>query len=863
MNEIANPDHPVLRAWLASETGWISQIQAAIQAANAHPARCVVLLPYAQLMPTAARMWARAVPLSFAPRFETTANWSESLGGALDAMDVQFDMAQDLLTARQLLKGASWAQRADELLVPLVEMVYELAPLASAVPPSERTCWMARALQSVRMGFELPALDIESALAQTAVSWAATSGYRSDVLFGNQALAGVDLVVMMQGLHQEPLWQTLQARWAEQVCVLPMTLSADAVQPFKRLAYQAKDVHEEATFAAALTVTHINQGRAPVALVATDRALIRRVRAMLGQQGVSIRDEQGWRLSTSQAGAMVMAALRAMPWQASSDQVLSWLKTCLALSQEVLQEIETTLRRHPERFWPSAAWREKHLSAPALALLEQVDAWRASLQGTRILSAWMDGLASMLNASGVQDKLVNDAAGESLLDALHLRAAKPVSWGKVRLSLGQFTQWVSQTLEATSFKPAYPLHEQVVILPMSQLLGRAFGATVLAGCDEVRLPAWSPPAGPWTVRQREALGLPSREDVQAQTLAAWNLAMQCPHVSVLWRTQDDNGEPLLPSPLVQSLLLKGTLVMQDVPMHHRSMISLPVLPPAPVATDCLPSRLSASAYEDLRKCPYRFFALRVLGLQEDEELDQELDKRDLGIWLHEVLKRFHESDVVPDLSGRRLQLDKIAQGVVTSQGIDEESFLPFKAAWPALRDGYLRWLAEHEARGASFVMAEQSLTQPLTRLMPELGCELVLSGTLDRVDVVSPKQGQDLGERLVMDYKTEPIATTKERLRSPFEDTQLAFYALLMPEATRAAYLNVGERDGTTMHEQTALLTVREALREGVRQDFARLQAGTPLSALGEAQACEFCAARGLCRKDAWAGIAEAEEGQA
>eukprot|EP01036_Dinobryon_divergens_P011514 gene11514-15493_t len=38
------------------------QVQVLLQSRSAHPARTVVLVPYAQLMPKAARAWARVVP---------------------------------------------------------------------------------------------------------------------------------------------------------------------------------------------------------------------------------------------------------------------------------------------------------------------------------------------------------------------------------------------------------------------------------------------------------------------------------------------------------------------------------------------------------------------------------------------------------------------------------------------------------------------------------------------------------------------------------------------------------------------------------------------------------------------------------
>ena len=77
--------------------------------------------------------------------------------------------------------------------------------------------------------------------------------------------------------------------------------------------------------------------------------------------------------------------------------------------------------------------------------------------------------------------------------------AAELAAGEERWSLEELTRWVQDVLEAGSFKPPYPLQEQVVILPLSQLLARSFAAVVIPGCDETRLPASPEPAGP-TVR---------------------------------------------------------------------------------------------------------------------------------------------------------------------------------------------------------------------------------------------------------------------------------------------------------------------------------------------------------------------------
>ena len=112
----------------------------------------------------------------------------------------------------------------------------------------------------------------------------------------------------------------------------------------------------------------------------------------------------------------------------------------------------------------------------------------------------------------------------------------------------------------------------------------------------------------------------------------------------------------------------------------------------------------------------------------------------------------------------------------------------------------------------------------------------------------------------MIDYKTESRARTLDRVKEPLEDTQLAFYAALLPQDNlRAAYLSITDKRGdgpkeaaTLWVEQEDVLMAREQLREGFVHDMSRVAGGQPMPALGEGQACDFCAARGLCRKDFW-----------
>lgn len=842
--------------WTRPAGGLFARIQTEIQQRHAHPARTLVLLPYAQLLPLASRLWAQCYPDGFAPQFETTLNWSAATGGfTRGETDVAFDMALDTLTASALLRRAGLGAQQDTLAGLLVQAAQQLAPLAAACHPGDREAWAWVARGAATTGLESPLLAMEAAVARIAVEWAAQSAYASDLLFDTGVQAGLDCLLLVSGFVSDPMLPALRKFWGDRLACL--TLAPDSESTLQagssQVAWHAcHDAEDEAQRTSACIVQHIAAGRFPLALVSSDRALTRRVRAMLESTGVQMRDENGWKLSTSRAAAQVMALLKAAVWNASSDAVLAWLKGAPAFAGTVT-ELEIALRRDQTRDWRRAAQGPAFQKAASLAgAYESANAVRACLQGSRTLAGWLKALRAALRECGLWDTLLADGAGIQVLAVLRLAMpamqawdslAEQALWAPRRMDLAEFSHWANQALEGTSFSPPYPQHEQLVILPMSQMLARPFAAVVLAGCDEVRFNPSPEPPGGWTPLQRAALGLPSRDDLQAIGAAAWRHALQTPVCDVLWRCSDDAGETLLPSALVQRVQLgRGQAQQADDPRAIRFIVPAPVLPPQALGQRLPVTRLSASAYEDLRSCPYRFFALRQLGLQSVDELDAEVGKRDFGVWLHDVLQRFHlslEQQVDPSATQRLALLDAASEAATQAMDLGEGEFLPFAAAWPTVRDGYLRWLAQHESAGAVFASAEAAHTQRVGTV------ELV--GRIDRTDRLAD------GSLLVLDYKTENSGKTAARVKEPLEDTQIAFYAALLPQDTlQAAYVNVGERDATRAYPQPAVVQARDALIEGILSDMARIAQGATLAALGEGSACDYCQARGLCRKDFW-----------
>jgi len=852
-------DLPAALCWFAPDTGLLDTMATRIAALGAHPARTVVLLPYAQLLRQAPLMWATRFPDGFAPRFETSMNWSGSLAPfELGPTDIRRDKAADTLTARALLKtwrGRYSAEQIDVLAALMVNAVHEVAPLAAARAPDERAAWAQASRDACESGWSGPGAGWEAIAMAAALEWAASSRYATDVLFSPHARAGVDCVLALEGVSRDPLLDGLQQLWGERLYRMPLVAESTALGLAPQL-HACVDAAQEAQRVAASVLAHVAADRYPLALICSDRALTRRIQALLDGAGAMVRDETGWMLSTTHAAAAVTALLRASVWNASSDAVLAWLKLAPTLAP-FSAAMEAYLRRYQLRDWREVPQRlsggERPKGSDASAIVQCVaaaDNLRQTFSGRRSMAQWLGVLEQALRDAGMWDTLNQDAAGLQLLALSGLdsplqreRLQAQTLWGGQAMDAADFSAWMQALLEGNTFRPDYPEHEQVVLLPMSQILARPFAAVVLAGCDDIRLPRVPQSNSLWTPGQRLALGLPDRSALAQASEQAFLHALDHPHCDIFWRTSDDAGESISASPLVRALLATGPLPVGTDQRSPRQLAGQPLVAPQPRAPGLIPATLSQSAYEDLRNCPYRFFAQRQLGLYGTEELESEVDKRDFGQWLHRVLEHFELAmQALPqaDDAHQRKLLERAGDAATQALGLDADEFLPFSAAWRTMAEGYLLWRKQHAAAGMVFDQAELQLVRPLAHVS--------LVGRIDRLD-----RSAD-GSSLILDYKTESPETTRKRVKQPLEDTQMAFYAALHGKDDDAgAYLSFHEREGCKAIAQTNLIEARDALVQGIQDDMERIAGGAVLPALGEGSTCDFCKVRGLCRKDFWA----------
>ncbi len=855
--------------WRACDLGShvASRVLPWLQAAGLPPRDAVLLVPYSALL--APLRLALAGAGGWQPRVETPLTLAATLGPPVASAPGQCsgDPVLDRLCGRALLQRQGWARAwaADDaagferIVANLVDTAQTLRDGAAQRAPGQRAAYWAQARSLV--GAASGPAAAEALLLQLALAWAeAAAPAATDRLFDLQPSAWIVLRIGGPVAVAEALLD------AGRVPGLLLRADAPADAPFDAVSSQpavqrwlCSDFEAEAQAAATEVIHALQAGRAPVALVALDREGVRRTRALLERDAVPLIDETGWVLATTRAAASVLALLRAAQAGAGQDTLLDWLKTWPPAPPRALDALEALWRGRrqvPQRDAAEALWlqAQQHLLALAGAHGESSaggDSADTRRGATLPLAQWLQRLHDSLAADGSLQRLLDDAAGSQLIAALHLQAEGPPAWQQaareLRLSLAGFTAWMQSTLEQLPFLPTPPAQAAVIITPLARAVGRPFGHVVVPGADHRHLGGGSAAPSLLTDTMAQALGLEHAAQRRERQQAALAHLLRGPGLSLLRRHQSDDG-PLTESPLVEWLLLsRERQGLQPWPLQPwqpaiETRARRPVPHPLPVAPEALPTQLSATQVEALRACPYRFFARAVLRLEDSEEIDTTLAKRDYGNWLHAVLHRFHaEREHGVDAAA---QLVAAADHVTRAQGLDAGEMLPWRASFDTFAPAYLAWCRQREAAGWFWADGESDhRSHP-----PELP-GVLLRGRIDRLD-----HGPD-GGRQLLDYKTGSLSALSARVKEPLEDTQLAFYAALLgatPELG-AAYVALDAADAPRVVEHAKVHESATTLLVNLGDEWQRLRAGAPMPALGEGAVCEYCEMRGLCRRDHWA----------
>jgi hypothetical protein len=314
---------------------------------------------------------------------------------------------------------------------------------------------------------------------------------------------------------------------------------------------------------------------------------------------------------------------------------------------------------------------------------------------------------------------------------------------------------------------------------------------------------------------RSRLGLDDNARRYARDAYALSVLLASrPRSTLIVGRRSSQGDPMLPSRLVladdpltvtrRSLRLFGELDQAclapavENEMDLRSAAPRGFEIPRPKPLDRPIDRLSTTAFKDYLACPYRFYLRHVLKLEQRSDDGTEMDARQFGSLLHEVLRLFGGSparessdpaEIEEYLVGTLYQLaaHQFVKGTLASVRVQIEQLRLRLVAFSQVQarqrqDG---WRIHHV----------ESRSEQIEVDFPVDGQPFLLVGRIDRIDVHETTE-----TARVLDYKTgdtvkSPDETHRGQGDADWSDLQLPLYrhlaARLGLHAGELGYLSI------------------------------------------------------------------------
>lgn len=625
---------------------------------------------------------------------------------------------------------------------------------------------------------------------------------------------------------------------------------------------EASSLEDEAQKAAQTIIEWLLSGKQKIAVIAQDRVVARRIRALLERAQIVVADETGWKLSTTRAASALAAWFEVVATRADTMALLDLLKSPYLhfKALHVEHQDNAAMQKADQVMEIELALRKANVLGgwdAVLAALNSLPAergWIAMLArqagkfvARKNLKEWTAVTLQLMAELGMQTSMQEESAGNQILQMLQILNTD-CQHMDASFSFAEWRAFINLQLESAPFISAR-IDKRVVMLPLNGAHLRSFDAVFLVGADATHLPSRAKEVLFFTNTVRNECGLITSEDRQRQQLRDFaEVLLSNPEVVISWQGQQD-GEHNSVSPWLAQLNLtlersgQEKMKTHDVTIPQRQLQSHLTVRPAPSAAELTPVNLSASGYSSLVACPYQFFAGRMLKLSAIDELSDMPEKRDYGDWLHAILKTYHDQLQAEPRSDKEELLCNISQTLFDQVLEKSPAALGYSVRWSKVIPAYVKWANEREAAGWSFEIGEAWREHLLSW---EDG-EVLLRGRVDRID-----QNTD-GERAVLDYKTKSVTALNKRLKEA-EDHQLAFYGLLSEHpANAASYVALEmEREKTGDAAANDFPEWTLALKHSIIQNMQAIKKGAAMPAQGAESICQYCDMRGLCRKGAW-----------
>ena len=722
--------------------------------------------------------------------------------------------------------------------------------------------------------------------------------WRSVALW-SEALAGVDAtgdLAELSELQSEQLQNNLQTAHYQNWRLV-------SARSFEELAWATAKAVE----------THLIAGKKNIALVAQDRLAARRVRALLARLGpaLNIRDETGWKLDTTRAAAALsswLELMRAPKEGPSASALLEFLQNpylniseCIQKPPEVCRGLVVQLEDILVASQAKAGWETFYMaveranayaanndSVPNEALLKLLQFVREHHHAWQVLDLSCANAYSLLQKNlhdlGMSQALEKDSAGKQLLEVIKTFDLGSSDYRVTHMRLPEWISLLKSVMEESSYEElGNDAQPNLTIMPLSSTRLRVFDAVVMVGCDEQQLPAFSEPPlffSDALNRLLKASTITAQYVQQARDFS--QLLASRSKVDLLWQSKSKSGEPLRPSAWIQRLQMQlpkwKTEAYQSELYEGKSM----PLEMAKASLDRdmpMPVSMSPSAYKALRDCPYKYYVRSLLGLREAKEFEDGFDASLAGQTLHALLRNFYQalkteeqkadSLISSDLNHRRQwmeqQLSSISEKEFKRLIQGDGRVLGTLRDWQKQIPSFVDWQLQREAEGWRYHNAEHKVGFDL-HFIDSNGVDraIRIEGRADRFDInLHVEKSAE-----VIDYKNQPMTKLKRRAEYLLDDPQLLIYARAVNENPAGAHLQGHEvkqaswvslkadvkKDKGSLRalEVEDVPELMPAFSKQLVDDMQNLWSGKELQAFAPDGVCQYCEARGICRKGMW-----------
>jgi len=672
---------------------------------------------------------------------------------------------------------------------------------------------------------------------------------------------------------------------------------------------------EELAWAATKSIEgHLIAGKKNIALVAQDRLAARRARALLGRlgDGLRIRDETGWKLSTTRAAAALnswLELIRSPKEGPSASALLEFLENpffnlahslkkppevCIGLIaqlEEILIASQArlgwgTFRMAIERANIYAVSRGGSPNQHLLDLIQFVQSrhlvWqKLPLDCSNAYALLQSNLADM----GMAQLFEQDSAGKQLLETIQSFDLSASPYKQVKMRLPEWLGLLKTVIEEASYEEVGKEAQATLsVLPLSSTRLRQFDAVVIVGCDEQQLPAFSEPPlffSDTLNRYLKASTITAQYIQQARDLS--QLLASCENVDLLWQSKSKTGEPLRPAAWIQRLqiaLPQWTAIDAAPDIHHDQSQPIQMAVSIPNPDLAIPVTVSPSAYKALRDCPYRYYVSSLLGLRKAKEFEEGFDASLAGQILHALLRNFFQALKTEESKSHssihdgedarrqwmRRELNRYSEKEFERLIAGDARVLGTLRDWQKQIPSFVDWQLKREAEGWRYHDAELPVGFTLSLTDSEgIQRDIRIAGRADRFDI----HVADQTAAAVIDYKNQTAKKIADRADNILDDPQLLIYARSVNENAIAANLpgrsveraewvvlkaDIDKAEDKILREHVVedMPKTMAEFSEQIVKDLNVLWAREPMKAFAPDSVCQRCEARGICRKGMW-----------